>query len=223
MTQKDATPLHPMPFTRLELCIFSLVDGQLAVLLARRAGDPYKDKWALPGGVLRIEIDATLEAAAQRVSHERLGVGLPYLRQQCAVGAAGRDPRSPWALSIVYRAFISPEEFEPKGGKRIDELGWRPADEAAGDGTLAFDHAPLIAAAAASLRSEVERLEIPSEVLPAQFTLAELQAFGEQVLGRLLDKSSFRRKLDVRGIVEPVAGAMRHGANRPAQLFRMAV
>jgi 8-oxo-dGTP diphosphatase len=221
MTRKDATPQHPMPFTRLELCIFSLVHGRLSVLLARRAGEPFKGKWALPGGVLRIDLDATLEAAAQRVANERLGLGLPYLRQQCAVGAAGRDPRSPWAMSIVYRAFISPAEFHPEGGKRIEELVWRGTDDASGDHTLAFDHASLIAAAAASLRAEVERLEIPREVLPAQFTLAELQAFNEQVLGRPLDKSSFRRKLDARALVEPVVGAIRHGANRPAQLFKM--
>jgi hypothetical protein len=79
----------------------------------------------------------------------------------------------------------------------------------------------IIESATASPRQEVERLEVPREVLPAQFTLAELQDFSEQVLGRALDKSSFRRKLDARGLVEPIEGAQRRGANRPAQLYRV--
>lgn len=221
MDRSDAVRQHPMPFTRLELCAFSLMEGRLALLLARRAGEPHKGKWALPGGVLRVDLDSSLEMAAQRVARERLGMELPYIRQQCAVGGSDRDPRARWTLSIVYRAFTSPEHFHPRSGKRIEELQWRAAGEACADKSLAFDHAEIVAASTAALRGEVERLEFPRELLPAQFTLGELQAFSEQVLGRPLDKSSFRRKLDARGVVEPVAGAMRRGANRPAQLFRI--
>ena len=57
---------HPMPFTRLEIAVMSLVDGELQVLLARRAEAPYAGRWALPGGVLRIDLDASLDAAARR-------------------------------------------------------------------------------------------------------------------------------------------------------------
>jgi 8-oxo-dGTP diphosphatase len=137
------------------------------------------------------------------------------------VGGAKRDPRAPWAVSVVYRAFASPHQFEPEPGKRIEELEWRNADVAAQDTTLAFDHAEIIRAAAATLREEVERLDFPHELLPEQFTLGELQSFSEQVLGRTLDKSSFRRKLDARALVEAVPGEVRRGPNRPAQLFTM--
>lgn len=86
---------------------------------------------------------------------------------------------------------------------------------------MAFDHASIIAAANGALRQEVERLEVPRGVLPSQFTLAKLQDFSELVLGRPLDKSSFRRKLEAHGLVALVTGELRRGANRPAQLFRM--
>ena len=84
-------PEHPMPFTRLELAAFAVEGGQLQVLLGQRAEAPHKGRWALPGGVLRIDKDADLEAACQRVALERLGVALPEPRQVAAVGGRRRS------------------------------------------------------------------------------------------------------------------------------------
>ncbi len=212
---------YPMPFTRLEIAVMGLVDGELQVLLARRAEAPYAGKWALPGGVLRIDLDASLDAAAQRVMRERLGLDLPFLRQICAAGGATRDPRAPWALSIVYRALVPAEYVSPLAGKRVEALAWRRVYDAIADKSLAFDHAMLVSQAVESTRAEVERLELPVGFVPEQFTLGELQACCEQLLGRRLDKSSFRRKLADRQLVEPVEGAVRTGANRPAQIYRL--
>lgn len=224
-TSKTSAPLigskiHPMPFTRIELAVMSIMDGTLAVLLGKRQEPPYKGRWALPGGVVRIDLDHDLESAAQRVAVERLGVSLPYVRQLVAVGGADRDPRSPWTLSIVFRALIPLEAIAPQAGKRLDELRWCPTDEAGNDARLAFDHAALIRDAACTTRSEVERLDLPFSFIPEKFTLGELQALCEAILGRRLDKSSFRRKLDERNLVEIVRGEMRTGAFRPAQLYR---
>jgi len=213
---------HPMPFTRLELCVFSLVEGELQVLLARRAGEPYQGRWALPGGVLRIDLDADLDAAAQRVARERLGTGLPSSSLQTAVGGKDRDPRAPWALSVVYRSAVLAGQVPVIPGKRVSELRWTPAPQAAADRRLAFDHARIVAQALESLRAEVSELRFAPGLLEEPFTLGELQAASEAVLGRALDKSSFRRRIDVAAVVEPVEGAMRTGAFRPAQLFRLA-
>lgn len=213
---------YPMPFTRLELVVLGLVDGELHVLLAKRAGDPFKGRWALPGGVLRIDLDESLEAAAQRVAQERLGCHLPFLRQFCAVGGPQRDAqRSSWALSIVYRALVDAASFDPAGGKRVEALAWQPVDKASRDRTLAFDHAEIIGRAVEATRQEVRNLELPRGFIPGRFTLGELQSLCEQLLGELLDKSSFRRRLADRQLVEPVEGEMRTGAYRPAQVFRL--
>jgi 8-oxo-dGTP diphosphatase len=209
-----------MPFTRIELVIMSIVDGGLAVLLGKRAGPPHKGKWALPGGVLRTDLDRDLEAAAQRIAGERLGVTLPYLRQLLAVGSKTRDSRAPWALSVAYRALIPVEAIEPQAGKRLDAIRWYPIDEAMADARLAFDHADLIRSAAETTRAEIDRLELPFGFLPEAFTLGELQATCASLLGRNLDKSSFRRRLDAANLVESVEGEMRTGAFRPAQLYR---
>lgn len=211
---------YPMPFTRVELCVFALVDSRLAVMQVRREEAPAKGKWALPGGVLRIDLDATLDEAAQRVAVERLGARLTQLRVQTAVGGRSRDPRAPWALSVVYSATVRSQALAAIPGKRVEALRWAPAPDAATDTSLAFDHSTLFAAALADLREEVARLDLPWGLLPEAFTLAELQQDCEAILGRPLDKSSFRRRLDDRGCVEPVEGLLRGAAHRPAQVYR---
>jgi 8-oxo-dGTP diphosphatase len=213
---------YPMPFTRLELCILSVVEGKLSVLLGKREEEPAKGLWAMPGGVLRIDLDKTLEEAAQRVSEERIDVRLPYLKQQCAVGGPGRDPRAPWSLSVVYRALIPGDNFSPKAGKRLTNLKWVRVDEASADTALAFDHHLLIASAVKDLRDEIEAMDLPFNYLPSEFTLGELQTECELLVGYCLDKSSFRRKLDDRKIVSAIDGEFKRGANRPAQLFTRA-
>jgi ADP-ribose pyrophosphatase YjhB (NUDIX family) len=220
--QQPQAKVHPMPFCRVEIAILSIVDEQQCVLLAKRSQAPYAGRWGLPGGVIRIDLDEDLEAAVQRVAKERLEVELPFLRQLCAVGGVSRDPRSKWGLSVVYRGLLPSEAFAPKAGKRIEALAWRPVEKVMLDAKLAFDHAQLVAQAVTATRFEVERLELPFGFLPEQFTLGELQTTCEQILGRRLDKSSFRRRLDERKVVEPIEGEKRTGAFRPAQLFRRA-
>jgi len=211
---------YPMPFTRIEIAVMSIVNGALAVLLGKRIQAPYAGQWALPGGVVRIDLDADLEAAAQRVAGERLGTVLPFLRQQCAVGGATRDPRAPWALSLVYRALLPVEAIDPKAGKRLEKLRWLPVNEAIADKNLAFDHSQLIEQAVEATRAEIEQLNLPIGFLPIQFTLGELQATCEAILGRRLDKSSFRRRINERNLVEPIPGELKTGTFRPAQLYR---
>ncbi|MFO0295554.1 MAG: NrtR DNA-binding winged helix domain-containing protein [Rhodospirillales bacterium] len=79
-----------------------------------------------------------------------------------------------------------------------------------------------MARAVAATRAEVDALDLPAALLPESFTLGELQALCERLLSRRLDKSSFRRRIAERDLVAPVAGQMRTGANRPAQVYRLA-
>ena len=219
---KSSPTIHPMPFVRIELAVLSVLDGALHVLLGQRTGDPYKGQWALPGGVLRIDQDVDLDAAAMRIASERLETRLPRVSQLCAVGGQLRDPRAPWALSVVYRSMLASEKLHAAPGKRLDALRWVPADVASQDGQLAFDHTKLIGNAIRETRIEFDNLQFSSGVLTDTFTLSELQAVSEAVLGRRLDKSSFRRRLSDRGCLQEVPGEMKTGTFRPAQLYRVA-
>lgn len=214
-------PHHQMPFVRIELVVMTIGNKGLIVLQGQREVMPFAGQWALPGGVLRIDLDCDLDDAAQRVATERLGVRLPNLRQLRAVGGVMRDPRAPWALSILYRALVVPEAVAVSAGKRLTHLRWCAVEAAANDESLAFDHARLIRQAAEETRAEIETLTFPEGSLPAQFTLSELQAICEKVLGRHLDKASFRQRLEHRNRVEPIVGSKRKGAYRPAQLYRL--
>ncbi|MBN8504332.1 MAG: NUDIX hydrolase [Burkholderiales bacterium] len=211
-----------MPFVRTELVVLCVAQGELQVLLSRRAEEPHAGKLGLPGGVLRIDEDATLEGAAQRVARERLGRELPNLHQLCAVGGAERDPRAPWALSVVYRSLVQPE-LAVTPGKRVQALEWRAVGGLADHGPLAFDHGELIDKAVEATRAQIEALDYPPGWVQEPFTLPELQAFSAAVLGRELDKVTFRRRVEATGQVEALQGEMRSGgAHRPAQLYRFA-
>lgn len=213
--------MHPMPFTRVELVVMSLREGGLQVLLARRQAAPHAGRWALPGDVVRVDLDRTLDQAVERIARERLQALPAHLLQLCTVGGAMRDSRAAWALSVVYRTLVDEAALAAQPGKRIEALAWRPVDDAMHDASLAFDHAALIQRAAHALRADVQSLVLPPGFMPGPFTLADLQMRCEQVLGRPLDKSSFRRKLAARGIVQALAGELRTGAFRPAQLYRL--
>ncbi len=210
-----------MPFVRIELAVLAVEGGTLRVLLGKRAEAPYAGRWALPGGVLRIDLDSDLDAACQRVALERLGIALPGATQLGAVGGRSRDPRAPWALSVVYRCTTTPGQLAPEPGKRLADLKWDDAIKAAGDDKIAFDHHLLIGRAVESLRADVQALRFPAGLIAERFTLSELQATAGAVLGRVLDKASFRRRIDAVGCVEAVAGEMRTGAFRPAQMYRL--
>jgi 8-oxo-dGTP diphosphatase len=82
---------------------------------------------------------------------------------------------------------------------------------------LAFDHADLLAAAIQRMQSKVEYTSLPAFLLPEPFTLSQLQAAYETVLGRPLNRSAFRRRaLDMPGFLQE-AGIIRTGAPRAPQ------
>lgn len=212
---------YPMPYVRVDLCVFTLMQGVLSVLLIQRQEPPHRGVWALPGGALRIDIEKTLEDAAKRVARERLQVPIPYLREQGFVGGHGHYEPGKWAISIVYRALVRSEYFAPEPGKRVADVKWVPVDEAQANTQLPFGHARVIEAAARSLRQEVEALDFPFEILDSEFTLGDLQHQSEVILGTKLDKSSFRRRLAARGHLEPTGAMTQGSASRPAQLYRI--
>ena len=213
-----------MPLVRIEIALQTIVDGKLVTLMVRREQAPYRDRWALPGGVIRVDRDRDLDAGAQRIALERLGITPPYLTQFCAVGSAGREPRAPhdWGLSVVYRALAPAGTIAPVAGKRVAGLRWVQADNPLPASHTAFDHALIVASAVAATRQQTAALEFPRGLIPERFTLGALQRLCEEVLGTPLDKSSFRRKLRDRKLVESIEGAQQRGeAHRPSAIYRL--
>jgi len=125
--------------------VFTRRDGRLCVLLIERGTDPFRGRWALPGGF--VDPDEDLPEAAARELAEETGIDATGLRQLGAYGAPDRDPRMR-VVSVVYWAMI-PDLAEPKGGDDAAHAFVVPVEEAlAKPDRLAFDHHRILTDAA---------------------------------------------------------------------------
>jgi 8-oxo-dGTP diphosphatase len=208
------------PIASVDLIIFVLADTGLEVLLTKRGTEPFAGQWALPGGWLHLDEDADLEAAARRVLKAKTGVETPYLEQLQTFGNAVRDPRG-WSLSVAYVALLSAGQLTARDDARTTDAAWWPISGQNIGVPLVFDHPIIFQAALARLRNKVEYSTLPVHLLPAGFTLGELQSVYERILGRRLDKSAFRKRVAEANFVEPIPGEMRRASNRPAQVYRL--
>lgn len=208
------------PHVTVDVVILTLRDSQLQVLLMKRGTDPFKGSWALPGGYIKPHEDSDLDAAARRILREKAGIASPYLEQLKAFGNGGRDPRG-WTATFAYFALIPSENLTLKEGANADEVQWWPIGDGGVQPSLAFDHYRIVEAAVDRLRSKVEYTSLPVHLLPPKFTLPDLQHVYEQILGRRIDKSAFRKRIAEANFVEPVPGERRAASNRPAQIYRL--
>ncbi|QOZ80559.1 DNA mismatch repair protein MutT [Bradyrhizobium sp. CCBAU 53351] len=207
----------PRPLTTVDVVIFAILDDSLQVLLVQRPadeGEPFPSAWALPGGFVDVAKDSDLAACAARKLREKAGVTSPYLEQLGSWGSATRDPRG-WSATHAYFALI-PEA----AGVLAPDARWFPIRGGRLKDKLAFDHGEILVTAIQRLRNKVEYTSLPAYLMPAEFTLPDLQRVYEIVLDRPLEKSAFRTRILSADMIEPVA-RMRRGANRPAQLYRL--
>ncbi len=207
-----------VPLTSVDLVIFTVRDGALHVLLVKRAEHPFKGKWCLPGGFINMQTDADLDAAALRKLHEKTGVKAPYLEQLQGFGNATRDPRG-WSTTFAYFALIASDNIALNHGSGADAAQWFSVDAAAQIPPLAFDHATILQTGIKRLRNKVEYTSLPAHLLPAAFTLSDLQQVYQTVLGRDVDKSAFRKRIREGNFLIELPGQFRLGSNRPAQLY----
>jgi 8-oxo-dGTP diphosphatase len=215
----DEAP-YRRPHVTIDVVLFMLRDEGLHVLLMKRGAPPFTGGWALPGGYIRPDEDVDLDGAARRILDEKAGITTPHLEQLQAFGNATRDPRG-WTATFAYFALIPTAELALQRGANAAEITWWPVRERGVEARLAFDHAEILATAVARLRSKVEYTSLPVHLLPAKFTLPDLQRVYEQILGRRIDKSAFRKRVAEADFVEEVPGEKRPASNRPAQLYRL--
>ncbi len=202
------------PSVTVDVVIFSLREKDLKVLLVRRGQPPFAGKWAIPGGF--IHPDESLEEAARRELAEETGVRDVYLEQLYTFGSPKRDPRGR-VITVAHVALV-PESVTARAGDDAVAAVWHSAYHLP---PLAFDHAEIIRYAHQRLRYKLEYTAVGFELLPNTFTLSELQAAYEIVLGETLDKRNFRRRLDEAGIlVETGRYREGEGQGRPARLYR---
>jgi len=85
---------------------------------------------------------------------------------------------------------------------------------------MRFDHRRVLATAIARLRAKLKYRPVVFELMPAEFTLTELQRTVEAISGRRLHKQNFRRLVEAAALVEPTGLSSALTGGRPAALFR---
>lgn len=208
---------HP-PTLVVDAVIFYIEDfTKLKVLLIKRANEPFKESFALPGAYAN-RGKTTLESTADMLSI-KAGVdaaAIPYIEQIHAFDTVARDPRG-HAVSICYMGLgynldgkvkLSANTHNPQ----FFDINLLP--------DLAYDHKDIIGYAYNRLASEIFYTDIVKYLLPLEFTFTELQNSYQAILGRDLDKRNFRKKINILNIVEGTNATRKEGAHRPAKLFK---
>ncbi len=209
-----ATYEHSRPALTVDCVVFGFDGSQLNVLAIRRGLAPFKGRWALPGGFVRVE--ETVDEAARRELAEEAGLERVFLEQLYTFGALKRDPRER-VVTVAYYALVKMSDHSVRASTDASDAQWHPVTELP---TLAFDHAEIVAVAHERLRGKVRYRPLGFELLPPKFTLTQIQSLYEAILGRTFDKRNFRKKLAALEVIVSLDEMRRESAGRPAQLFR---
>jgi 8-oxo-dGTP diphosphatase len=128
----------PRPMVTVDAVVFALFRDELRLLLVKRKGEPFKGRWAIPGGF--IEMDEELEDAAARELAEETGLtGVP-LEQMRTYGTVGRDPRGR-QITVVFMGVVEQKQAAIKAGDDAAEAEWFNIEKLPEE--MAFDHAEI--------------------------------------------------------------------------------
>jgi 8-oxo-dGTP diphosphatase len=207
--------MKTQPYLAVDTVVFSIIKKKLSVLLIKIDGGPYKDKWAVPGGLVKEK--ESLDEAAVRVLNEKTSIKNIFLEQLYTCGDPDRDVRGR-SVSVAYFALINnADKLELTTQDYYGGIEWFPVDKLP---KMAFDHKQVIELAKKRLRAKLSYTNIAYSLLPVEFTLTQLQRVYEIILGHGLDKRNFRKKIDSLGIVEDLEKKQTDVTHRPAQLYK---
>lgn len=201
---------YPRPAVTTDCIIFGFDAGELKVLLIERGIEPFKGKWALPGGFVRM--DESTEECARRELHEEAGLENVYIEQLYTFSDVRRDPRGR-VITVAYYALVKLSDYKVKAGDDAQNARWFPISEVP---ALAFDHDMILRVALTRLRGKIRYQPIGFELLADKFTIPELQTLYETILEVQLDRRNFRKKILDTGLLidhkETVKGVPHKGA-----------
>lgn len=197
----------------VDVVLFTPRGSELAVLLRAGAarGRSARDKMSLPSDTLHP--DESIADAAARIARDVIGAPPSFLDQAGASGGARRQAEGA-QVTVTYLGLVP-----DAGSDARPDAQWVPLSDLSSLNARQREEVDL---AVTALRAQVDRRPIAFRLLPAAFTLSELQAVYELLLGRRLHKASFRRSLHASALVEATDEWRSEGRGRPAQLFRYA-
>lgn len=185
------TDIHKFkkPSLTVDVIIFTIKNKELKVLLVKRDIEPFKGRWAIPGGFVRI--DESLEDAAKRELTEETGVKDVYLEQLYTFGEPKRDPRGR-VITVSYMALINSDDVKLKATTDVSDVRWFSVSKLP---ELAFDHNKILSYALKRLKWKFEYTTVAFSFLPKEFTISQAQTIYEIVFNKKFDKRNFTKKL----------------------------
>ena len=184
---------YPHPSVTTDCVIFGFDGACLKVLLVERGINPYKGRWAFPGGFLKMDESAL--QGAKRELFEETGLKDAYIHPFHAFSDPQRDPRER-VITIAYYALVRISEV--KAGDDAAKAQWFPLDKVP---SLAFDHDQILREATIALRRQIHFEPIGFELLPEKFTMTQLQHLYEAILDVKFDRRNFSNKMLHLGIL----------------------
>ncbi len=180
---------YPKPSVTIDVIIFTIKDNDLKVLLVKRKIEPFKDKWALPGGF--VQIDEPLEQAAKRELEEETGVKNVYLEQLYTFGDPERDPRGR-VITIAYMALIKSDDIKLQAATDVSDAQWFSIKKIP---KLAFDHKKILDYSVQRLKWKLEYTTVAFSLLPKKFAISQVQKIYEIAFNKKFDKRNFAKKI----------------------------
>jgi 8-oxo-dGTP diphosphatase len=205
---------YPRPALAVDCVVFGLDGSALKVALIQRKIDPFKNRWAFPGGFVRMT--ESLYDAALRELREETAIQELFLEQLYTFGEPKRDPRDR-VVSVAYYALVNLGEHPVKADTDAINAKWFRFDEMP---SLAFDHQKIFETALTRLRGKLHYEPVGFELLPRKFTLSQLQQLYEAIWERTLDKRNFRKKILALDVLVECGEKQSGVAHRAASLYR---
>lgn len=170
-------------------CIIFGYDGQeLKLLVIQRGFEPRKGDWSLIGGF--VQQDETAEQAAQRVLKNLTGLDVLYMEQLHTFSRVDRDSEER-TVSVAFFALIDLQKYKQQLSEDYHPA-WFPINHVP---DLIFDHNEMVELAKEKLRYKAALHPLLFELLPAKFTIPQLQNLYESVYNAKFDKGNFNRKI----------------------------
>lgn len=198
-----------------DIVVFTIRQDELHLLLVERGREPFKGRLSLPGGFVRPDED--LDTCARRELEEETGVKGCYLEQLYTFGDPRRDPRGR-VVTVAYFALIRANQVKLTAGSDAARAVWLPVKDLP---PLAFDHDLIVATARERLAAKLDYSTIAFQLLPDRFTIREVQAVYETILGRELDRRNFYKKILATGDLVETSERRVEGRHRPATVYRL--